>query len=151
MPVGDATSPPQTSGGVVILLVEDDASIRQIFTYGLTQEGYIVLPAKHTHEALKFCKDYPSTIHLVITDLGLPQELRLASTTAAGRSLRGVDLIRQVLTLRPSIKVLIISGQGEEMLQKSGALHTGWPFLRKPFGLDTLLRQVRLLLSGSPA
>jgi two-component system, cell cycle sensor histidine kinase and response regulator CckA len=150
MPSCDQTRPTEKSGGAVILLVEDDASIRQIFSYGMTQEGFTVLPAKHVHEALKFCKEYPSTIHLVITDLGLPEELRLASGTAAGASLKGVELIRRVMTLRPSIKVLIISGQSEEMLQKSGVLQTGWPFLRKPFGLDTLLRQVRLLLSGSP-
>src|SRR5690242_8996088 len=75
-------SPAQASHGAVILLVEDDASIRQIFTYGLTQEGFTVLPAKHSHEALKYGKEYPSMIHLVITDLGLPDELRLASNTA---------------------------------------------------------------------
>lgn len=143
----DAT-PAQAAAGTVILLVEDDASIRQIFTYGLTQEGFTVLPAKHSHEALKYCKEYPSTIHLVITDLGLPDELRLANNTTK-TSLKGVELVRRLMTLRPSLKVLIISGQGEEMLQKSGALHSGWPFLRKPFGLDTLLRHVRLLLSGS--
>jgi two-component system cell cycle sensor histidine kinase/response regulator CckA len=148
MPDCDATSPAQTSSGTVILLVEDDASIRQIFSYGLTEEGFTVLPAKHADEALKFCKEYPSTIHLVITDLGLPEELRMASSASAGASLKGVELIRRVLTLRPSIKVMIISGQGEQMLQKSGALQAGWPFLRKPFGLDTLLRQVRLLLSA---
>jgi DNA-binding response OmpR family regulator len=148
MPGCDATSPAQTSAGAVILLVEDDASIRQIFSYGLTQAGFTVLSAKHAHEALKFCKEYPSTIHLVITDLGLPEELKMASSASAGASLKGVELIRRVITLRPSIKVMIISGQGEEMLQKSGALQTGWPFLRKPFGLDTLLRQVRLLLSA---
>jgi len=143
-------SPAQATHGAVILLVEDDASIRQIFTYGLTQEGFTVLPAKHSHEALKYCKEYPSMIHLVITDLGLPDELRLASNTAT-TSLKGVELIRRLMTLRPSIKVLIISGQGEEVLQRSGALQTGWPFLRKPFGLDTLLRHVRLLLFSSPA
>ena len=148
MPGCDATSPAQTSSGAVILLVEDDASIRQIFSYGRTQAGFTVLSAKHAHEALQFCKEYPSTIHLVITDLGLPEELRMASSASAGASLKGVELIRRVITLRPSIKVMIISGQSEEMLQKSGALQTGWPFLRKPFGLDTLLRQVRLLLSA---
>jgi DNA-binding response OmpR family regulator len=147
---GSDAARPQTADGAVILLVEDDASIRQIFTYGLTQEGFTVLPAKHAHEALKYCKDYPSTIHLVVTDLGLPEELRLASNTAR-TSLKGVDLIRSLITLRPSIKVLIISGQGEDILQKSGVLHTEWPFLRKPFGLDTLLRHVRLLLFGSPS
>ena len=143
-------SPAQASHGAVILLVEDDASIRQIFTYGLTQEGFTVLPAKHSHEALKYGKEYPSMIHLVITDLGLPDELRLASNTAK-TSLKGVELIGRLMTLRPSIKVLIISGQGEEILQRSGALQTGWPFLRKPFGLDTLLRHVRLLLFSPPA
>jgi two-component system, cell cycle sensor histidine kinase and response regulator CckA len=145
----NGTRGPQQGGGHVILLVEDDASIRQIFRYGLTQEGFTVLPAKHTHEALKLCKEYPSDIHLLITDLGLPDELRLADSNTAGPTLKGLELIRRALTLRPSIKVMFISGQSEESLQKSGALQTGWPLLRKPFGLDTLLRHVRLVLSNS--
>ncbi|WP_447979524.1 response regulator [Candidatus Nitrospira bockiana] len=143
-PGGHSEYAPSIPGRPVILLVEDNTSIRLIFNSGLEQHGFTVLGAKNAQEALKACKEYPETIHLLVTDLGLPEELRLATSGAGRPGLKGLELMRRVLTLRPSIKVILMSGQSEQCLQQSGVLQTGWPLLRKPFGLDALLRHVRL-------
>ncbi|WP_447978430.1 response regulator [Candidatus Nitrospira bockiana] len=129
-----------------ILLVEDDPSIRMLLGYELSHAGYTVLSASMVEEALKLCKEYDAPIQLLITDLALPQGLRLAM----GRpepTLAGLDLAAEALKLRPSLQVLFISGQPEEVLERFQVRQVAATLLRKPFGSDTLLRAVRALLS----
>jgi CheY-like chemotaxis protein len=87
---------------VVILLAEDNQMIRFAFADALRSGGYTVLEASDGAEALKVSRGFPEDIHLLLTDLNMP-------------NLNGLDLAAKLREERPGIKVLIIAGNSVEM------------------------------------
>src|SRR5437879_6376772 len=90
-PIADAPSSP------TVLVVEDESSIRAIIKLSLEMKGYRVLSASEGAEALQLAEQHPGPIDLVITDILLP-------------GMSGSDVVRALLTRRPGLHVIYISG-----------------------------------------
>lgn len=132
----DTRGPARTrlpSGSETILLVEDDEVVRLMTRSILQRQGYTVLAARHGAEAVQVCEQHPGPIHLLVTDVVMP-------------NLNGRDLYQRLAVLRPAVKVVYISGYPGDALGDLGVLGEGTAFLPKPFPPEVLVRQVRELL-----
>ena len=127
MPVGDET----------ILLVEDSAEIRDLARQLLHKQGYTVLEAQNCQEGLQVAADFPGTIHLLLTDVVLPDK-------------SGKVLAEELAKSRPGLKTLYMSGYTDNAIAHHGVLDPGIAFLQKPFNPTALARQVRAALGASP-
>ncbi|HZS12712.1 MAG TPA: response regulator [Nitrospirales bacterium] len=129
-----------------VLVVDDDFSIRAIMARELEARGYRVLQAGESDEALKLC-DSEAAIDVLVTDVLLPSKMKMADKTQKTPPMNGVALMRRIQQSRPTIKVILISGQSETLINSLGVLKQGVSFLRKPFNPDTLFRAVRDVLA----
>lgn len=121
-------------GGVeTVLVVEDEDTVRSLACQVLAENGYTVLAARHGPEALSLCEHYHEPLHLLVTDVVMPQ-------------MSGHELAQHLLQLRPELKVLYISGYTDEALVYHGILEAGLFFLQKPFTPNTLAGKVREVL-----
>ena len=123
------------NGFETILLVEDEELVRYLAKEGLEMLGYKVLEAAEPHEALKVCSEYKDEIHLLLTDIVLP-------------NMNGLNLYSEVAEMRPAIKVLFMSGYPDDAFIGHPTAMDHGKFLRKPFALDTLSREVREVIGG---
>jgi two-component system, cell cycle sensor histidine kinase and response regulator CckA len=122
-------------GCETLLLVEDEASVRQASLHFLTRSGYTVLEANDGAEALRVSRQHGGPIHLMITDVVMPK-------------MGGPKLAELLADERPDMKVLFVSGYAENNVLPQGKIdHTR--FLQKPFSLKTLARKVREVLEAS--
>jgi len=116
-----------------ILLVEDEEMVRTLLRTILKANNYKVLEAGSGPEALAICEHYYATIHLMITDVVMPQ-------------MSGRELAERLIESRPVLKVLYISGHTDDAVFKHGVMAQEMNFLQKPFLPDDLLRKVQELL-----
>lgn len=133
------TDLPQTVGNVAsknetILLVEDEALVRDIVRDTLEMEGYYVLEALG-EEVIILCQQYTHAIHMMLTDVVMP-----------GQS--GPILAQRVLQIRPNIKVLYMSGYTGDKMAQYGSSDADVAFLPKPFNPQRLLQKVRAVLDS---
>jgi CheY-like chemotaxis protein len=119
-----------------VLVVEDEAAIRQLTKLILQKAGYTVLLAESPVEAERIAGSHPGPIHLVLTDVVMP-------------GMRGPELAERLLHLRPEVRVLYMSGYTDDAIAHHGFLDSGTEFLQKPFTPNTLLGKVRDVLSSS--
>ncbi|HEY2735291.1 MAG TPA: ATP-binding protein, partial [Polyangiales bacterium] len=129
------TLPPlETRGHEVVMVVDDDASLRTLCCRALKERGYTVLEAETPAEALSFSTKYSGRIDAVVTDVVMP------GTT-------GPELIDELLRARPELRVLYMSGYADHDL-----LHAleGSHCLEKPFTPEALARKLRQVLSPEP-
>jgi len=128
----------QKPGNETILLVEDEAQIREIIEVALEQAGYTVLSAGNGEEALALSQQHHGALHLIITDVVMP-------------GMNGTNLVEQLLVNRPLTKVLFISGytDGEASIQQMDKEQQA--LLRKPFTPAILIDAVRSLLDNESA
>ena len=117
-------------GHETILVVEDEASIRSLAREILEGQGYAVLEAPGADEALRRAAEHAGPIHLLLTDVVMP-----------GKS--GVDLARDLLGLRPGLRVVYMSGYADRAVQADAP---GVAFVQKPFDPTLLARRVRATL-----
>lgn len=122
-------------GCETLLLAEDEMAVRQSICQFLTLKGYIVLEAKDGTEALAIAKAYGSSIHLMITDVVMPQ-------------MGGARLAGELALERPDMKVLFVSGYAEATVLRHGAIDVTTRFLQKPFSLKELARKIREVLDA---
>ncbi|MEW5980468.1 MAG: ATP-binding protein, partial [Acidobacteriota bacterium] len=122
------------SGSETVLLVEDEPAVRSLVRDLLRKRGYTVLEATHGGEAKALAENYGGAIHLMLTDVVLPQ-------------MSGRDLADQVTTSHPETRVLYMSGYTDNAIVHHGVLDAGTAFLQKPFTPETLLTKVRQVLS----
>jgi PAS domain S-box-containing protein len=127
---------PLSARGETVLLVEDEAIVREPAQRMLARHGYTVLAAGSAEEALAIVRGHPSRIDLLLTDVVMP-----------GRS--GKELSVDVAKLRPTIKVLFMSGCSQEVIVHRGVLQEGASLIEKPFSRDSLLRKLRDVLDVS--
>ncbi|HUC28152.1 MAG TPA: PAS domain S-box protein [Candidatus Acidoferrum sp.] len=120
-----------SAGTETILLVEDEAALRNVCRVYLESKGYAVLEAGNAKEAMKICQSYDRPIHVLITDIVMP-------------GLGGLELAKFALELRPALSVVLVSGYTDRSLDR-GAIRYA-KFLQKPFSFDALARTVRSLL-----
>ena len=114
----------------VILLVEDEETVRRLARRLLEKHGFRVLMAESGEEALRICEDHPE-IDLMLTDVIMPE-------------MSGRELVRTVASRFPEIRILYISGYSEESGQES--LGPSHDFLSKPFTAESLAAKVREVL-----
>ncbi len=124
------------SGTETILVVEDEEAVRKLVRRTLEKQGYQLLVAASGTEALELVARNSGQIHLVITDVVMPQ-------------MGGRQLVERLKALRPEIRVLFVSGYTESSVVRSGNLIEGEMFLQKPFTPLALARRVRQLLDQS--
>jgi len=123
-----APAEPGIRGTETLLLVEDEGSVRTLSRTILESRGYTVLEASGPREALETARRHEGPIHLVVTDVVMPE-------------MSGWDLAAELSSLRPGVRVLYMSGYSDR------AVAEGSVFLQKPFTPDVLGRKVREALS----
>jgi PAS domain S-box-containing protein len=130
-------TPPRGSlrGSETILLVEDEDQVRAVARAVLERYGYVVLDARNGNDALAVCARCEEKIDLVVTDVVMP-------------SLTGPQLTQRLAGLRPTTRVLFMSGYPDKSIVHHGVLEEGIAFLAKPLTPDALLRKVRELLDA---
>jgi len=125
-------------GTETILLVEDEEVVRGLTRKILMQVGYNVLDAKGGDEAIRLCHAHPGPIDLLLTDVVMPE-------------ISGKEVADRLLELRPSIRVLYMSGYTDEAIVQHGVLDANVKFIQKPFTWVGLTRKVREVLNRKPS
>jgi two-component system, cell cycle sensor histidine kinase and response regulator CckA len=121
--------------GPTVLVVDDDAMVRDVETEILRLQGYTVLEAESAAEALRLAAS-TATIHLLITDLMVPE-------------VDGLELTRQFRAVHPKTPVLMVSGSLPVLRARSAPDMDCFDFLAKPFQFNELLYKVRALLDAA--
>ncbi|RAL23075.1 hypothetical protein DL240_09320 [Lujinxingia litoralis] len=121
-----------------ILLVEDQADLRQLATMVLNAEGYKVLSASTPAEGVDIAELHPSRIDLIVTDVTMP-------------GMNGRQLAERVLKSHPNASVLYISGYDHESVCQQRGIDARAPFLEKPFSPERLIEAVRALITPDTA
>ena len=100
----------------------------------LERFGYAVLAAETPGEGIRLAEEHIGPIHLVITDVIMPE-------------MNGRDLTRKLLSLRPDLKCLFISGYTADVIARHGVLEEGVQLIKKPFSKKDLASKIRSVLA----
>ncbi|MFP4087314.1 MAG: transporter substrate-binding domain-containing protein [Desulfobacteraceae bacterium] len=121
--------------GETVLVVEDEASVLRLARRVLHKLGYTVLTSGNPAEAVNIAREYAGTIHLLMTDVVLPE-------------MSGKDLAGEISKIRPAIRTLYMSGYTANVIAHHGVLDKGVHFVGKPFTFDSLARKVREVMGN---
>jgi CheY-like chemotaxis protein len=127
---------PSRGGSETLLLVEDEEAVRRLARTLFERNGYRVLEAPNPTVAETLCTDEPARIDLMVTDVVMP-------------GMSGPELFRRLQALRPSMKVLYMSGYAAEAIVHRGVLDPGVAFIQKPFTLAGLMEKLREVLNAA--
>ncbi len=122
-------------GSGLVLVVEDDAAIRELVRETLAESGYDVFTAANARDAVQFFESRSAPIDLLMTDVVLP-----------GTS--GPDLAAHMRTLQSGLRVLYASGYSNHALVRQGLLAQGDVFVQKPFNTNLLLGIVSEMMTS---
>jgi len=122
--------------GETILVVEDEKSLRVICRHHLEALGYKVLVAETAEKALELSEQHPGDIHLLLTDVVLPE-------------MNGRQLAKRICAAKPGVKVMFMSGYTADVIAQRGVLEQNSVFIEKPFTRNDLGRKVRETLETS--
>ncbi len=131
----ESASPTTSRGTETILLVEDDEQVRALARKILARAGYCVIDARSAGEALLCSERIAGTIHLLVTDVVMPQ-------------MSGPELARRLAGVRPDMKVLCMSGYTDDAIVRHGVLAADIAYLQKPLTPGALTAKVREVLDG---
>ncbi|MFZ5760067.1 MAG: ATP-binding protein [Thermodesulfobacteriota bacterium] len=120
-------------GNETILVVDDEAIIRQIVVDSLAPLGYTLLGAASGEEALQVAASYPGPIDLLFTDLIMP-------------GMDGAALAEKLREIRPGIKLLFMSGYLDVKADRNTLIDSERNFLSKPVMPSNLMRKLREIL-----
>jgi two-component system cell cycle sensor histidine kinase/response regulator CckA len=123
-------------GSETIMLVEDEAAVRQVTRTVLERRGYTVIEADRPESAIALADSLPHAPNLVVTDVVLPG--------ISGRELAGL-----LEGKWPGLKVLYLSGHMDDAIARHGVLERGVALLEKPFTPDALALKVRQVLDST--
>jgi PAS domain S-box-containing protein len=118
-----------------ILVVEDDALVRDYVVSQLSNLGYQIISAADGKQAMEILQS-EQTIDLLLTDVVLPD------------GLNGRQIAEHATKLRPTLRVLYTSGYTENSIVHHGRLDPGVLLLSKPYSREELANKVRLALSS---
>jgi CheY-like chemotaxis protein len=131
-----AVSTKSLQGSETILLVEDEEMVRKLACTVLEKNGYRVLEASSGEKALDAVRGQNGNpIHLMVTDVVMP-------------GMSGRQLADRLVSLRPELKVLFMSGYTDDAIVHHGVLDPGIAYIQKPFTPDALASKVREILDG---
>ncbi len=122
-------------GTETILVVDDEAIVRNIVTRILKSLGYTVLQAGSGGEAIALWQQQKSPVHMVLTDVVMPH-------------MSGRDLVEHLQEMGDGFKVLYTSGFTQDAIANHGVTGAGVKLLLKPYTRDSLARMVRDVLDG---
>ena len=122
-------------GGETILVVEDEAPLREVIHRILTTSGYRVLLADSGPAALELAASSAQRIDVLLTDVVMPQML-------------GKELVERITATRPDIRVLYMSGYAQPVLASQGTLDADVALIEKPFTKSQLLTALRHRLAA---
>jgi PAS domain S-box-containing protein len=132
---------PAPRGTETVLVVEDEEAVRKVALLALRRSGYTVLEAANGVEALQLGERHPGPIHLLVTDLVMPQ-------------MSGRQLAQQLTSHVPDLRVLYLSGYTDDTAVRQEVEQEGGAYLQKPFTPAGLAWKVREVLdlpaSGLP-
>ena len=128
---------PEGGAGRVVLVVEDEAALREVTRRMLDRAGYRVLTAASGPEALEIAAREQGPIDVLLTDVVMPHIL-------------GREVSDRVRTLQPGVRVLFMSGYAHGLLSAQGVLEPGLNLIEKPFTQAALLTKLTDVLAGTP-
>ena len=137
-PGAEAAAPaglPSARGHETVLVVEDNAPLREAVRETLGELGYVVLIAGDGESAIETAASHAGPIHLLLSDVVMPK-------------LGGPGLALRVAALRPGIRVLYMSGYSNGVISRHGVLGPDVLLLEKPFTGERLARAVRAALDA---
>ena len=128
-----ADAPSAYGGTETLLLVEDEPAVRRATAEFLRLQGYNVLEAKDGLDALSVARNHDSTIHLLVTDVVMP-------------NMSGGELAKELARLRSGTKFLFVSGYAGKTVLDHRVVDLETNFLQKPYTLKQLSRKIRAAL-----
>jgi DNA-binding NtrC family response regulator len=131
--VPDPAAVQDDRGSETILLVEDQAALRELFEIVLTRKGYRVLPAETPSRALELANSHTG-VDVLMTDVILP-------------GMNGPRLAEAVSRIHPQAHVLFVSAFTDAVIPQDGSFTSKANFLQKPFTHKDLTRKIREILS----
>lgn len=129
----EMSSMPIEGGHETILLVEDELSIMNMTSAMLQRLGYSVIAVGTPGEAIKAVEEFGDKIHLLITDVIMPE-------------MNGKELAKELLVKKSGMKCLFMSGYTADIFTRQGVLEEGMCFIQKPFTKKELANKVRRVL-----
>ena len=129
---------PTPRGSETVLVVEDEAGVRELACQFLRVKGYSVLEAEGGPAALELVRSHSGVIHLLLTDMVMPK-------------MNGAELAEHLVTRRPGIRIAFMSGYSEFSRGDLGKGFPEAPVLQKPFSPATLVEIVREALARPAA
>ncbi len=126
-----------STGTETILLVEDEAIVRDLVCEFLSESGYVVLSAASGTDAIKMIAEQPNPIDLLITDVVMPE-------------MSGPELANILRRARGEMSVLYMSGYTDDAVLVRRGLPENSTFIRKPYTPQQFLQKVRETLDATP-
>ncbi|MDX1949966.1 MAG: response regulator [Rickettsiales bacterium] len=121
------------TGTGTILIVEDEDPVRLFSTRALRNKGYKIFEANSGEAALEVIKQNGNEINLIISDVVMP-------------GISGPEMVEQVMKTHPKIKVIFVSGYGEDAFYQKYGSKREFNFLPKPYTLNQLAERVKQIL-----
>jgi DNA-binding NtrC family response regulator len=128
--------PPGHSGTETLLIVENEAAVRNLLQIALQKNGYLVLTAESGRQALEIVRQHTGTIDLLITDVMM-------------EDMDGLELVREFAVLRPRTRTLFMSGYLDDALGDQSTLSAQVNFIQKPFAPSVIAQKVRQILDDA--
>jgi len=128
-----AAEPHRAQQGETVLVIEDEAAVRELVIEVLNDLGYHALQADDGPSGLKILKSL-DRIDLLVTDVGLP-------------GMNGRQVAEAAREHRPDLKVLFITGYAENAAMANGFLAPGMEMVTKPFAVDALATRIRDMIA----
>lgn len=129
----EPATPALEPGQGTVLLVEDEAAVRELARDILRKQGYTVLEAENGQHALQVLDDYGGPVDLLLTDVVMP-------------GVTGRKLAEDVLRRYPAVRVVYMSGYSFDVITKQESLEPGIHLLQKPFSVYDLVNKVQEVL-----
>src|SRR3984957_3749295 len=122
--------------GETVLIVEDEAALREVTKRIFVRNGYKVITAANGPDALDVASSHPGEIHLLVTDVVMPQML-------------GKEVAERMRLIKPGIEVLFMSGYAQPALASQGRLDPSVMLGEKPFSEADLMAKAGEVLNGN--
>jgi PAS domain S-box-containing protein len=135
-PAASRANRDRRKGTETILLVEDDAQVRELTRTALAANGYFIIEAASPQDAERLCLTVGTEIQLLLTDVIMP-------------GMSGHDLAKRLTVCFPRMRVLYMSGYTYNVIAEGGNLESGVAFLQKPFTPSVLADRVREVLDAA--
>lgn len=116
-----------------ILLVEDEAAVRELARDVLRKQGYTVLEAENGQHALQVLDDHGGPVDLLLTDVIMP-------------GITGKELAKNILRRYPTVRIIYMSGYSYDVISKQELLEPGIHLLQKPFSVYDLVKKAQEVL-----